>query len=181
LNALLADETYGEPDQQIEEVWEEEIFRLSSLPATWWVSRRRRAGTTVGDVTYYSPQGYCFKNRLEIQEFLQNNMLPKDIHNCDLRSPPLPIEQIPIIEENFVPKGNPSPTMPSTMSVDTNSIAQALIANLRPEPIESLKEALNLNNSSESKQLGSPEASLSLNSQSPPPHMSLLTPMPTVS
>jgi hypothetical protein len=48
--------------------------------------------------------------------------------------PPLPIEQIPVIEETFV--------RPSSTPMDTNSIAQALIANLKPEPIESLKEAL---------------------------------------
>lgn len=180
LNALLADETYGEADHKregstdrdsyySEEVWEEEIFRLSSLPATWWVSRRRKVGTLVGDVTYYSPEGYSFKNRHEIQQFLQNNIVPKDIMSCDLRSPPLPIEQIPIIEENFNNQkmNNSNLTVPSTMPVDTNSIAQALIANLRPEPIESLKDALSLNLNSDSRQLGSPEASLSVTSSSP--------------
>lgn len=140
LNALLADETYVDSEQQqVEELWEEEIFRLNTLPSTWWVSRRRKSGTIIGDMSYYSPQGYCFKNRSEIQDFLQNNLIPKDMRSSELRSPPLPIEQIPIIEDNFVQRTS----MPSNMPMDTNSIAQALIANLKPEPIESLKEALN--------------------------------------
>jgi len=131
LNALLADEAYP-AEGQVEEMWEEEIFRLSSLPADWWVSRKRRSGSSHGDVTYYSPSGYSFKSKLEIQDFLTNNMVPKE--PAELRSPPLPIEQIPIIEETFV--------RPPSAHIDTNSIAQALIANLKPEPIESLKEAL---------------------------------------
>ena len=132
LNALLADESYPEQGQ-VEEMWEEEIFRLSTLPPTWWVSRKRRAGSSHGEVTYYSPEGYSFKSKTEIQDFLTNNVVPKE--PADLRLPPLPIEQIPVIEETFV---RPSSTVP----MDTNSIAQALIANLKPEPIESLKEAL---------------------------------------
>jgi len=140
LNALLADETYVDSEQQqVEELWEEEIFRLNTLPSTWWVSRRRKSGTNFGDTSYYSPQGYCFKNRSEIQDFLQNNLIPKDMRSSELRSPPLPIEQIPIIEDNYVQRTS----MPSNVPMDTNSIAQALIANLKPEPIESLKEALN--------------------------------------
>ena len=140
LNALLADETYVDSEQQqVEELWEEEIFRLNTLPSTWWVSRRRKSGTNIGDTSYYSPQGYCFKTRSEIQDFLQNNLIPKDMRNSELRSPPLPIEQIPIIEDNFIQRTS----MPSNAPMDTNSIAQALIANLKPEPIESLKEALN--------------------------------------
>jgi len=140
LNALLADETYVDSEQQqVEELWEEEIFRLNTLPSTWWVSRKRKSGTNIGDTSYYSPQGYCFKTRSEIQDFLQNNLIPKDMRNSELRSPPLPIEQIPIIEDNFVQRTS----MPSNAPMDTNSIAQALIANLKPEPIESLKEALN--------------------------------------
>jgi len=132
LNALLADESYPEQGQ-VEEMWEEEIFRLSTLPPTWWVSRKRRAGSSHGEVTYYSPEGYSFKSKTEIQDFLTNNVVPKE--PADLRLPPLPIEQIPVIEETFV---RPSSTVP----MDTNSIAQALIANLKPEPIESLKDAL---------------------------------------
>jgi len=140
LNALLADETYVDSEQQqVEELWEEEIFRLNTLPSTWWVSRKRKSGTNIGDMSYYSPQGYCFKTRSEIQDFLQNNLIPKEMRNSELRSPPLPIEQIPIIEDNFVQRTS----MPSNPPMDTNSIAQALIANLKPEPIESLKEALN--------------------------------------
>ena len=132
LNALLADETYSEQGQ-VEEMWEEEIFRLSSLPETWWVSRKRRAGSSQGEVTYYSPEGYSFKSKTEIQDFLTNNIIPKE--PTELRSPPLPIEQIPVIEETYVrPSSHPH--------MDTNSIAQALIANLKPEPMESLKEAL---------------------------------------
>jgi len=164
LNALLADETYVDSEQQqVEELWEEEIFRLNTLPSTWWVSRKRKSGTNIGDTSYYSPQGYCFKTRSEIQDFLQNNLIPKDMRNSELRSPPLPIEQIPIIEDNFVQRTS----MPSNAPMDTNSIAQALIANLKPEPIESLKEALN----SESKL----RDSLSLS-----PTCSVL-PLPTVS
>jgi len=140
LNALLADETYVDSEQQqVEELWEEEIFRLNTLPSSWWVSRKRKSGTNIGDVSYYSPQGYCFKNRSEIQDFLQNNMIPKDMRSSELRSPPLPIDQIPIIEDSYVQRTS----MPSNPPMDTNSIAQALIANLKPEPIESLKEALN--------------------------------------
>jgi len=131
LNALLADESYPEQGQ-VEEMWEEEIFRLSTLPPTWWVSRKRRAGSSHGEVTYYSPEGYSFKSKTEIQDFLTNNVVPKE--PADLRLPPLPIEQIPVIEETFV--------RPSSTPMDTNSIAQALIANLKPEPIESLKDAL---------------------------------------
>jgi len=131
LNALLADESYPEQGQ-VEEMWEEEIFRLSTLPPTWWVSRKRRAGSSHGEVTYYSPEGYSFKSKTEIQDFLTNNAVPKE--PAELRMPPLPIEQIPVIEETFV--------RPSSTPMDTNSIAQALIANLKPEPIESLKEAL---------------------------------------
>merc|ERR1712012_67426 len=131
LNALLADESYPEQGQ-VEEMWEEEIFRLSTLPPTWWVSRKRRAGGSHGEVTYYSPEGYSFKSKTEIQDFLTNNAVPKE--PAELRMPPLPIEQIPVIEETFV--------RPSSTPMDTNSIAQALIANLKPEPIESLKEAL---------------------------------------
>jgi len=131
LNALLADESYPEQGQ-VEEMWEEEIFRLSTLPPTWWVSRKRRAGSSHGEVTYYSPEGYSFKSKTEIQDFLTNNVVPKE--PAELRLPPLPIEQIPVIEETFV--------RPSSTPMDTNSIAQALIANLKPEPIESLKDAL---------------------------------------
>merc|ERR1719341_1734236 len=69
LNALLADESYPEQGQA-EEMWEEEIFRLSTLPPTWWVSRKRRAGSSHGEVTYYSPEGYSFKSKTEIQDFL---------------------------------------------------------------------------------------------------------------
>jgi hypothetical protein len=96
------------------------------------VSRKRRAGSSHGEVTYYSPEGYSFKSKTEIQDFLTNNAVPKE--PAELRMPPLPIEQIPVIEETFV--------RPSSTPMDTNSIAQALIANLKPEPIESLKEAL---------------------------------------
>lgn len=136
LNALLADESYpGQEGQgQVEEMWEEEIFRLSSLPPTWWASRKRRAGSSHGEVTYYSPEGYSFHSKVEIQDFLTNNMVPKE--PTELRSPPLPIDQIPVIEETYVQRPSSTPPM------DTNSIAQALIANLKPEPMESLKEAL---------------------------------------
>ena len=138
LNALLADQTgYVDNSQPgLQEVWEEEIYRLNSLPDTWWVSRKRRAGTNMDDVFYYSPQGYCFRNRSEIQDFLTNNTLPSDLRTDELRSPPLPIEQIPIIEDTYVHR------QPANNNMDANSIAQALIANLKPEPLESLKEAL---------------------------------------
>ena len=96
------------------------------------MSRKRRAGSSHGEVTYYSPEGYSFKSKTEIQDFLTNNVVPKE--PAELRLPPLPIEQIQVIEETFI--------RPSSTPMDTNSIAQALIANLKPEPIESLKEAL---------------------------------------
>ena len=92
------------------------------------------------DVCHYSPEGYCFTNRTEIDQFLTNNTLPKHLRSEELRSPPLPIEQIPIIEDTYVHR---QPVLSSTSNnIDTNSIAQALIANLKPEPLESLKEAL---------------------------------------
>ena len=143
LNALLADQSgYVETEtgEGLQEVWEEEIYRLNSLPDTWWVSRRRRPGANMDDVCYYSPQGYCFTNRAEIDQFLTTNTLPKHLRSEELRSPPLPIEQIPIIEDTYVHR---QPVLSSTSNnIDTNSIAQALIANLKPEPLESLKEAL---------------------------------------
>ena len=147
LNALLADQTGGYVDTAgvcaagQEELWEEEIYRLTSLPASWWVSRKRRSGTSTAldEVSYYSPEGYCFKTRAEIQDFLATAALPKELRTEELRSPPLPIDQIPVIEETYQHRaGGP----PSQHSMDTNSIAQALIANLKPEPLESLKEAL---------------------------------------
>ena len=142
LNALLADQSgYVETEQhhQMQELWEEEIYRLTTLPSTWWVSRKRRSGTNLDDVSYYSPEGYCFKNRSEIQDYLTHNTLPKDLRTEELRSPPLPIDQIPVIEETYVHR---SSIQSSQSAMDTNSIAQALIANLKPEPLESLKEAL---------------------------------------
>jgi ribosomal protein S21 len=161
LNALLADETYGDTSSD-QEIWEEEIFRLTTLPSAWWVSRRRKAGSQLGDLSYYSPQGYCFKTRQEIQEFLQNHALPKDLRTSELRSPPLPIEQIPIIEESYIQR-----VASPVHSLDTNSIAQALIANLKPEPIESLKEALNSEPKlRDSLSLGHPPPSLTLSSVS---------------
>ena len=147
LNALLADQTGGYVDTVgvcaagQEELWEEEIYRLTSLPPSWWVSRKRRSGTSTAldEVSYYSPEGYCFKTRAEIQDFLATAALPKELRTEELRSPPLPIDQIPVIEETYQHRaGGP----PSQQSMDTNSIAQALIANLKPEPLESLKEAL---------------------------------------
>ena len=147
LNALLADQTGGYVDTAgvcaagQEELWEEEIYRLTSLPPSWWVSRKRRSGTSTAldEVSYYSPEGYCFKTRAEIQDFLATAALPKELRTEELRSPPLPIDQIPVIEETYQHRaGGP----PSQHSMDTNSIAQALIANLKPEPLESLKEAL---------------------------------------
>ena len=147
LNALLADQTGGYVDTVgvcaagQEELWEEEIYRLTSLPPSWWVSRKRRSGTSTAldEVSYYSPEGYCFKTRAEIQDFLATAALPKELRTEELRSPPLPIDQIPVIEETYQHRaGGP----PSQHSMDTNSIAQALIANLKPEPLESLKEAL---------------------------------------
>ena len=141
LNALLADQTgyveTGPGQDQVQELWEEEIYRLTTLPATWWVSRKRRSGTSLDEVSYYSPEGYCFKNRSEIQDFLQHNSLPKDLRTEELRSPPLPIDQIPVIEESYVHRGSVT-----NQPMDANSIAQALIANLKPEPLESLKESL---------------------------------------
>jgi len=141
LNALLADQTgyveTGPGQDQVQELWEEEIYRLTTLPATWWVSRKRRSGTSLDEVSYYSPEGYCFKNRSEIQDFLQHNSLPKDLRTEELRSPPLPIDQIPVIEESYVHRGSAT-----NQPMDANSIAQALIANLKPEPLESLKESL---------------------------------------
>merc|ERR1719410_728977 len=142
LNALLADQSgYVETEggEGLQEVWEEEIYRLNSLPETWWVSRRRRPGANMDDVCYYSPQGYCFTNRAEIDNFLTNNTLPKHLRSDELRSPPLPIEQIPIIEDTYVHR---QPVLQASNNIDTNSIAQALIANLKPEPLESLKESL---------------------------------------
>lgn len=140
LNALLADQTgyveTGPGQDQVQELWEEEIYRLTTLPSTWWVSRKRRSGTSLDEVSYYSPEGYCFKNRSEIQDFLQHHSLPKDLRTEELRSPPLPIDQIPVIEESYQHRGS------SNQPMDANSIAQALIANLKPEPLESLKEAL---------------------------------------
>ena len=146
LNALLADQTGGYVDTVgvcaagQEELWEEEIYRLTSLPPSWWVSRKRRSGTSTAldEVSYYSPEGYCFKTRAEIQDFLSTAALPKELRTEELRSPPLPIDQIPVIEETYQHRTAP----PSQQSMDTNSIAQALIANLKPEPLESLKEAL---------------------------------------
>ena len=147
LNALLADQSgYVEHQQDVQELWEEEIYRLTTLPSSWWVSRKRRSGSALDEVSYYSPEGYCFKNRSEIQDYLSHNTLPKDLRTEELRSPPLPIDQIPIIEEGYVHRSNPQ-------HMDTNSIAQALIANLKPEPLESLREAL-VNSESSSKLRG---------------------------
>ena len=138
LNALLADQNgYVQQEQEMEQ-WEEEIYRLTTLPSSWWVSRKRRSGTSVDEVSYYSPEGYCFRNRSEIQDYLSHNTLPKDLRTDEMRtSPPLPIDQIPIIEETYVHRSGPQ-------HMDTNSIAQALIANLKPEPLESLREALSV-------------------------------------
>ena len=163
LNALLADQT-GYVQEQEQELWEEEIYRLTTLPATWWVSRKRRAGASTDEVSYYSPEGYCFKNRSEIQDYLTRNTLPKDLRTEELRSPPLPIDQIPVIEESYVHRSSHQTTM------DTNSIAQALIANLKPEPLESLKEALG-----QQIEASKMSDSLSLPSESPPPSVTCST------
>jgi len=158
LNALLADQT-GYVEEPNQELWEEEIYRLTTLPPSWWVSRKRRSGSSMDEVSYYSPEGYCFRNRSEIQDYLTHNTVPKDLRTEELRSPPLPIDQIPIIEESYVHRSSLQTT---TQPLDANSIAQALIANLKPEPLESLKEALS---NSENAKL---RDSLSLPSSPPP-------------
>jgi hypothetical protein len=70
------------------------------------------------------------------------------VKNPTLRFPPVPVEQLPLREENYSPrsKSSQSPAMPSTnllLLQDTNTLAQTLIANLKPEPIEHLQNALN--------------------------------------
>lgn len=133
LNALLADETYGQ-----EEICQEEIYRLNTLPSSWWVLRRRKQGSFPADITYYSPQGFGFKTKAEIQNFLQHNLITRETKNAGLRQPPIPIESIPVIDDDL-------PSVQS--SLDANSIAQVLIANLKPEPLERIQEALSETNS----------------------------------
>ncbi len=133
LNALLADETYNQ-----EEVCQEEVYRLNTLPASWWVLRRQKQGSLSPDITYYSPQGFGFKTRAEIQNFLQNNLISRETKMAGLRQPPIPIESIPVLDDDL-----PSMQQASLVSqLDANSIAQVLIANLKPEPIESIQDAL---------------------------------------
>ena len=158
LNALLADQTYHqavgageeEADDEEEEVMcQEEVYRLNTLPTDWWVLRRRR-NEFIFDITYYSGEGLAFKTRADIQNFLQHNLIPRETKAAGLRQPPIPIEEIPIIDDDMVTVtssgGNFPPTPPqqagSGPTLDANSIAQALIANLKPEPLESLQESL---------------------------------------
>ena len=141
LNALLADESYPE------EIVEEEVYRLNTLPPTWWVSRRRKPTQNqhhvLYDVTYYSPEGFGFRTRGEIQNFLQHDILSRDAKLGGLRQPPIPIESIPIIDDDLPQTLAAAAAASSGQQppiVDTNSIAAALIANLKPEPLENLQE-----------------------------------------
>jgi len=131
-----------------EEIREEEIYRDPALPQGWWVLKRRRVDSNIWDNYYYSPQGYRFRGKFEIKKFLDEGILPKGVKNPTLRFPPVPVEQLPLREENYSPrsKSSQSPAMPSTnllLLQDTNTLAQTLIANLKPEPIEHLQNALN--------------------------------------
>jgi len=135
LNAFLADETYSPAAEEEEEVIQEEIYRLNTLPSTWWVLRRRKQGSphSPTDITYYSPQGLGFKTKAEIQNFLTHNIISRETKMAGLRHPPIPVETIPVIDDD----------LPSVQAgLDANSIAQVLIANLKPEPMENLQEAL---------------------------------------
>lgn len=126
---------------------EEEIYRDPGLPQGWWVLKRRRVESNIWDNYYYSPQGYRFRGKFEIKKFLDEGILPKGVKNPTLRFPPVPVEQLPLREDNYSPrKSSQSPAMPSTnllLLQDTNTLAQTLIANLKPEPIEHLQNALN--------------------------------------
>ena len=60
-----------------------------------------------------------------------------------LRQPPIPIESIPIIDDDLPQTLAAAAAASSGQQppiVDTNSIAAALIANLKPEPLENLQE-----------------------------------------
>ncbi len=152
LNALLADESYPE------EIVEEEVYRLNTLPNTWWVSRRRKPPPpngapshhhhhTLYDVTYYSPEGFGFRTRGEIQNFLQHDILSREAKLGGLRQPPIPLESIPIIDDDLPQTLQAAAEAAAASSsghqrqpIDANSIAAALIANLKPEPLENLQE-----------------------------------------
>jgi len=126
---------------------EEEIYRDPGLPQGWWVLKRRRVESNIWDNYYYSPQGYRFRGKFEIKKFLDEGVLPKGVKNPTLRFPPVPVEQLPLREDSYSPrKSSQSPAMPSTnllLLQDTNTLAQTLIANLKPEPMEHLQNALN--------------------------------------
>jgi hypothetical protein len=149
LNALLADETYPE------EIVEEEVYRLNTLPPTWWVSRRRKPVQNhphhvAYDVIYYSPEGFGFRTRSEIQNFLQHDILSREAKLGGLRQPPIPLESIPIIDDDLpqtlaaaaAASGQQQHQQQHSTLVDANTIAAALIANLKPEPLENLQEVL---------------------------------------
>jgi len=137
LNALLADESYQGEEE--EELCQEEVYRLNTLPAAWWVLRRRK-NEFIFDITYYSPQGLAFKTKADIQNFLTHNLIPRETKQAGLRQPPIPIDEIPVIDDDMAVSYPPVTSAPP--SIDANSIAQALIANLKPEPMESLQESL---------------------------------------
>ena len=144
LNALLADESYQGGEEE-EELCQEEVYRLNTLPAAWWVLRRRK-NEFIFDITYYSPQGLAFKTKADIQNFLTHNLIPRETKQAGLRQPPIPIDEIPVIDDDMAVSYQPQPPVtsapPPPTSIDANSIAQALIANLKPEPMESLQESL---------------------------------------
>ena len=155
LNALLADESYqggGAGD------YEEEVYRLNTLPSNWWVSRKTRQNGLISEVTYYSPQGLSFRSKDEIQNFMQNNIINRETRTAGLRNPPIAPELLPILDDAILQPTSvkistpissqpgsylhPTITTSSNGTLDANSIAQALIANLKPEPLESLQSVM---------------------------------------
>ena len=155
VNALLADENYqGAGD------YEEEVYRINTLPSNWWVSRKTRQGGLISEITYYSPQGLSFRSKEEIQNFMQNNIINRETRTAGLRNPPINPEYLPILDDTIQPTTLKISTLPpgaicssqpgvgsyttttTSSALDANSIAQALIANLKPEPLESLQSVM---------------------------------------
>jgi len=144
LNALLADEPYQMDDKFRDEVCHEEVYRINTLPSSWWVLKKRKQGGLTPEITYYSPQGLAFKNKVDIQNFLQHDLIPRETKLAGIRQAPIPLDSIPVINEEFSSVQQPNPSLgnePSNaLAIDTNSIAQVLIASLKPEPIENLQD-----------------------------------------
>jgi len=142
LNAFLADEPKLQDQKQKENTYQEEIYRLKTLPSSWWVIKKKKQGFSP-DITYFSPQGLAFKTKKDIQDFLQHNHIPCETKVSELRRPPIPFDSIPFLDDENPSIHNCSPSNQhdsfDTHLVDTNSIAQVLIASLRPEPLENLQ------------------------------------------